>query len=196
MADSNASSRSPAGGNGSPKAACSRSHQPAPTPTNARPPVSASSVAAAFAVTPAGLKVTGVTSVPNRRRVSRPATSPSETHGSGIGSQARSTWGIWIRWSISASPPKPASSAASAIDRSHPAGSSPHGKRDSCSTISNPCDEMRSSDAGGAIPGVGSSVAAASGATTWTRSHPSASISPRTSRNRRRWVVSADAGTA
>ena len=36
----------------------------------------------------------------------------------------------------------------------------------------------------------------ASGATTWTRSHPSASISPRTSRNRRRWVVSADAGTA
>ena len=39
-----------AGGNGRPYAACSRSHQPAPTPTNARPPVSASRVAAAFAV--------------------------------------------------------------------------------------------------------------------------------------------------
>ena len=33
------------------------------------------------------------------------------TQGSGIGSQARSTWGIWIRWSISARPSKPISSA-------------------------------------------------------------------------------------
>ena len=47
--------------------------------------------------------------------MSRPASRPSVTQGSGIGSQARSTCGIWIRWSISAIPAKPASSAASAI---------------------------------------------------------------------------------
>ena len=52
MPASRASSRSRAGGNGRPYAACSRSHHPAPTPTNARPPVSASSVAAALAVMP------------------------------------------------------------------------------------------------------------------------------------------------
>ena len=104
MPASSASSRSRAGGKGIPYAACSRSHHPAPTPTNARPPVSASSVAAALAVMPAGRKVMGETSVPRRSRVSRPATSPRVTHGSGIGSQARSTCGIWMRWSITASP--------------------------------------------------------------------------------------------
>ena len=36
------------------------------------------------------------------------------TNGSGIGSQARSTCGIWIRWSISATPSKPASAATPA----------------------------------------------------------------------------------
>ena len=52
------------GGNGMPYAACSRSNQPGADPTKARPPVSADSVAAAFAVTPARRKVTGVQRVP------------------------------------------------------------------------------------------------------------------------------------
>ena len=140
-----------------PYAACSRSHHPAPTPTNARPPDRASRVAAALAVIPAGRKVTGVTSVPSRSRVSSPATRPSVTHGSAIGSQARSTCGIWIRWSISASPANPASSAASAIERSQPAGSSPHGKRESWSITARPCEERRSSV--GAATGAGVSAA-------------------------------------
>ena len=178
-----------------PYAACSRSHHPAPTPTNARPPDSASSVAAALAVMPAGRKVTGETSVPSRSRVSRPATSPRVTHGSGIGSQARSTCGIWIRWSITASPAKPASSAASAIDRSQPAGSSPHGKRETWSMTASPCDERRSS--AGAVAGAGGSVSAReSGVTTWTTSQPSSgSSTSRTSRNRLSWAASAVAGT-
>ena len=101
IADSRASRRSRAGGKASPWARCSRSHQPAPMPTNARPPVSADRVAAALAVMPAERNVTGVHSVPSRSPVPTPARAPSVTHGSGIGSQARPTWGIWIRWSIS-----------------------------------------------------------------------------------------------
>ena len=77
--------------------ACSRSHQPAPMPQNARPPLSASSVATVLARMPGARNVTGVTSVPRRRPGSRPASMPSVTHGSGIGSQARPTCGIWIR---------------------------------------------------------------------------------------------------
>ena len=60
-------------------------------PTNERPPVSAESVAAAFAVTPAGRKVTGVQSVPRSSPVPRAATAPRVTQGSGIGSHARPT---------------------------------------------------------------------------------------------------------
>ena len=56
---------------------------------------------------PGARKVTGETSVPSRSLVSRPASSPRVTHGSGIGSHARSTCGIWIRWSIRAMPSKP-----------------------------------------------------------------------------------------
>ena len=59
IAVSSRSSRSAGGGNGSPNARCSRSHQPAPTPQNARPPESASRVATALAVIPGGRKVTG-----------------------------------------------------------------------------------------------------------------------------------------
>ncbi len=194
MPASSASRRSRAGGKGMPYAACSRSHHPAPTPTNARPPDSASRVAAALAVIPAGRKVTGVTSVPSRSRVSRPATRPSVTHGSGIGSQARSTCGIWMRWSITASPANPASSAASAIERSQPPGSSPHGKRETWIITASPCDERRSSV--GAAAGAGVSAAAGeSGTTTWTRSQPSSSSSLRTSPNRLSCAASAGAGT-
>ena len=46
----------PAAANGSPKAACSRSHQPAPRPRKARPPLRASRVATVLAVMPAGRK--------------------------------------------------------------------------------------------------------------------------------------------
>ena len=194
MPASRASSRSRAGGNGRPYAACSRSHHPAPTPTKARPPVSASSVAAAFAVMPGGRKVTGVTRVPSLSRVSRPATSPRVTHGSGIGSQARSTCGIWMRWSITASPAKPASSAARAIDRSQAPGSSPHGNRDSCSITASPCEERRSAVGAAAESGV-SATTGESGRTTWTRSQPSASSSARTSPKRLSCVARAVAGT-
>ena len=84
-----ASSRSRGGGNGTPNPRCSRSNQPAPTPQNARPPESTSSVAACLARTPAWWSVTGDTSVPSRRSVSSAARWPSVTHGSGIGSHAR-----------------------------------------------------------------------------------------------------------
>ena len=47
----------------------------------------------------------------------------------------RSTWGIWIRWSINARPSKPISSAVGARSRSQPAGSlSPQGNRETWST--------------------------------------------------------------
>ena len=153
IARSSSSSRSFAVGNGSPYAACSRSHQPAPMPTNARPPVRADSVAAALAVTPAGRKVTGVHSVPSSRPVPSPASAPRVTHGSGIGSHARPTWGIWIRWSIRASPAKPASSAARATSPSHASGSSPHGNRETWSTIRSPRLLVRSSAGAGAGAG-------------------------------------------
>ena len=94
-------------GNSRPYAACSRSHQPAPTPTKARPPDRADSVAAALAVMPGARKVTGVTSVPSWSRVVEAASAPRVTHGSGIGSHARPTCGIWMRWSMSARPAKP-----------------------------------------------------------------------------------------
>ena len=114
MPRSRSSSRCFGGGKSRPYAACSRSHQPAPTPTKARPPVSTSSVAAALAVMPGARNVTGVTRVPSSRPVPRPATAPRVTHGSGIEAQARSTCGIWMRWSITDSPANPASSAARA----------------------------------------------------------------------------------
>ncbi len=61
---------------------------------------------------PGARKVTGVTSVPSWSRVVEAARAPSVTHGSGIGSHARPTCGIWMRWSMSAMPASPASSAA------------------------------------------------------------------------------------
>jgi hypothetical protein len=64
---------------------------------NARPPLSTSSVATVFASMPGERKVTGVTSVPSRSPVVRPASSPSVTHGSGMGSQGRPACGIWIK---------------------------------------------------------------------------------------------------
>ena len=144
MPRSSASSRSRGGGKGRPYAACSRSHHPAPTPTNARPPVSASRVAAALAVMPADRNVTGVTSVPSSSPVPRPASAPSVTHGSGIGDHARSTCGIWMRWSISASPEKPARSAALATSVSQASGSSPQGNRLSWRTTFSPWEVRRS----------------------------------------------------
>ena len=55
-----------------------------------------------------------------RCRARRPR--PSVTHGSGIEVQARSTCGIWMRWSITDSPAKPASSAARATPLSQASG--------------------------------------------------------------------------
>ncbi len=182
------------GGNGRPKAACSRSHQPAPTPQNARPPLSASSVAAALAVMPGARYVTGVTSVPSRKSVVSPASMPSVTHGSGIGSHARPTCGIWIRWSMRASPSNPASEAAAAIEASQDAGSSPHGKRDICST--NPSWAGRSawSARARAACGVCAGSTRTSSAACSTTSHGSAPISVTASGIRRSWASTALAG--
>ena len=172
MVASSRSSRSRAGGKSIPYAACSRSHQPAPRPQKARPPLSTSRVAAVLAITPAGRRVTGETRVPSRSDVSRPASRPRVTQGSGIGSQARSTWGIWIRWSITAMPANPTWSAVTAISRSQPAGSLPHRKRDSCRmTGTRPSsgvgDEPAAATGGGVGGPVGRSVS------TMTRSQPS-----------------------
>ena len=112
---------------------------------------------------PAGRKDTGVQSVPSRSPVPSAARWPSVTHGSGIGSQARPTCGIWMRWSISARPAKPAASAASATSRSQVAGSSPHGKRETWSTTSTPMDVRRSVAAAGTGAGGGGTASAVDG---------------------------------
>ncbi len=120
----------------------------------------------------------------------RPASSPRVTYGSGIGSHARATCGIWTRWSISASPCSPAASAAAATSTSQPAGSSPHGNRDSWSTSRGP------SAARSAVrTGAGSGALTAASSTTCTTSQPSAATSATTSRTRASCRASAGAGT-
>ena len=204
MVDSRRSSRSPAGGNGTPYAACSRSHQPAPTPRNARPPESASSVAAAFAVMPAGRNVTGVHRVPSVRSVSSPATRPSVTHGSGIGCQAVSTCGIWIRWSIRAIPAKPAWSAASA-DVPHPrarvlAPGEPGELQHDPAALGRcrrlPCGRQPQVLVGWIVAVAGPHVGGRhSPVTTSTWSQPSAARASRTAATRRTWSARVGAGT-
>ena len=68
---SSRSKRSPVAGNGIPYAACSRSFQPAPSPSSTRPPLIASICATAIASGPGSRNVTGDTRVPRRnaRRV-------------------------------------------------------------------------------------------------------------------------------
>ncbi len=83
---------------------------------------------------------------------------PRVTQGSGIGSQAVPTCGIWIRWSIRAMPANPASSAASATPFSHAAGSSPQGNRDTWSTTSSPWGSGRGAGASGAATGADPAV--------------------------------------
>ena len=194
MVTSSWSSRAAAAGNGSPNAACSRSHQPAPIPQNARPPVSTSSVATALARIPGARKVTGVTRVPSRIPGASPASRPSVTHGSGIGSQARSTCGIWIRWSISAMPSRPASAAAPATAASHPGGSSCQGNREICRTKPSRAGRRSCSAAARREPGeCAGSIAAASGRV--TRSQPSAPSSAATAGTRRSCPSRTAAGT-
>ena len=107
-------------------------------------------------------------------RCRAPAIAPSVTHGSGIGSHARPTWGIWIRWSISASPANPASSAARATPRSQASGSSPHGKRDTCRTTAARAAVRRPRCGRDAAAGAGG-AATSPERPRRTRSHPSAS---------------------
>ena len=196
MPRSRSSSRCFGAGKSRPYAACSRSHQPAPTPTNARPPVSTSRVAAALAVMPGARNVTGVTRVPSSRPVPSPATAPRVTHGSGIGAQARSTCGIWMRWSITDSPAKPASSTARATPVSQANGSSPHGNRLTWSTTLSPCDVRRSSPAG-AVSGAATprSSAGSSARTVCTTSQPSSASCGTSARCRLSWPASVGAGT-
>ena len=56
-----------------------------------------------------------------------------------------------MRWSITDSPAKPASSAARATPVSQASGSSPHGNRLTWSTTLSPCDVRRSSPAGAVL---------------------------------------------
>ena len=155
-------------------------------------------MAAALAVMPGWRKVTGVHRVPSRSPVPRAATAPSATHGSGIGSQALPTCGIWTRWSMRASPANPAASAASAISRSQPIGSSPHGKRDTWRRTSTPVEDVRSgrSAAVGVAAGRSGTAASSSSGSTWrTTSHPSSATSAATARALRSWPARAGAGT-
>ena len=139
IAVSSRSRRSAGGGNGSPNARCSRSHQPAPTPQKARPPESASRVATVLAVMPGGRKVTG------RDQGAEPQP------GVQAGEQAEGDPGLRDRLPgacrpagsgsggpSARAPRSPASSAASATSRSQPAGSSPHGNRETWRTTSRP----------------------------------------------------------
>ena len=81
--------------------------------------------------------MTGETSVPRRSSVSSPARKPRLTHGSGSGSQARPTCGIWMRWSIRAIPAKPTSAAARARSASQRPGLSPQANVDTCKITGN-----------------------------------------------------------
>ena len=176
---------------------CSRSHQPAPTPTNALPPVSAERVAAALAVTPGARNVTGVTRVPSCSRVVEAASAPSVTHGSGIGSHARPTCGIWTRWSIRAMPASPACSAAATMSRSHVSRSPSAGKCESWSTT--PRRPVRPAGdvvarATASPAAAGASSGASSGATR-TTCHPSPSSRSTVDTTAASWLVRTRAGT-
>ena len=158
-------------------------------PQNARPPLSTSRVAAAFASRPGECSDNGLTSVPSSSRVGRPASRPSVTHGSGIGSQVRPTCGIWIRWSINARPRKPASAAASATSASQRAGSPPQPNRDSCSTNPSPLGVARRAPVRGGRRPRPASV------TVMRRTSSQPSVARSSSRTLRSCAASAGAGT-
>ena len=63
-------------GNGNPCVRCSSSHQPAPMPSSTRPPLTRSTVIAAFANTAGRRNVTGETRVPRRIVVVDAASAP------------------------------------------------------------------------------------------------------------------------
>ena len=103
-------------------------------PQNARPPLSTSRVATDFATTPGGRKVIGETSVP-RCSVDVAAGQQPEGHVRLRDRlPRRPTCGIWIRWSISASRAAQRPPRRRRRRRSQPAGSSPQGNRETCST--------------------------------------------------------------
>ena len=168
------SSRCAGGGKSNPYAACSRDHQPAPKPQKARPPLSASRVATVLAMMPGARKVTGETSVPSRSPVSRAARKPRLTHGSGNGSQARPTCGIWMRWSIRAMPGEPGLRGGRASVRQPRSGLVAPGEPRHLQ------DQLRARrielvPAASGTEGAGSSGAARFWTTGTTRSQPSAS---------------------
>ena len=104
--------RSPIGGNSKPNDSCSASNQAAPRPKIARPPEITSSVVTIFASS-AGLRyVTPVTSVLSWTDFVSRASAASTDQPSIIGSSCCPTPGIWFRWSITVTTPKPAASAA------------------------------------------------------------------------------------
>ena len=99
-----------------------------------------------------------------------------------------------MRWSITDSPAKPASSAARATPVSQASGSSPQGNRLTWSTTLRPCDVRRSSPAG-AVSGATARSAGSSARTVCTTSQPSSSSCGTTARCRLSWPTRADAGT-
>ena len=160
-------------------------------------------MAAALAVIPAGRKVAGVQSVPRVSRCRGRRRARASPRARGSAATPEPTCGIWIRWSINASPANPASSAASAIARTHPPGSSPQGNRDSWSTTRGPPggegDRVRSTTARRAgvslrwgTPSLGEEE---SQDTTSTWSQPSASSPAETAAARRTWSARTFAGT-
>ena len=149
---------------------------------------------------PGARKVTGETSVPSRSRVSRPASSPRVTQGSGIGSQARSTCGIWIRWSIRARPAKPIRvRRPGQVDQPAVGSSSGHGNRETCriTSRSDPLGptpaRVRDSGRRRPVARCGRRPVRVSMTRTW--SQPSSSASATRLRTRRSCSVITGAGT-
>ena len=96
-----------------PKAWCSRSNHPLPRPSSTRPPLIASTVAAASASIVGCRKVTDDTIVPSRIRDVSRASPASVDHASvepGLGASSA----MRIRWSLRKNASKPRSSVARA----------------------------------------------------------------------------------
>ena len=92
---------------GMPKARCSCSFQPAPTPNTSRPPLRVSTAVAIHASKDGCRKVIGDTSDPNRSRVVSAAVSVNTTH---VSSASRLLSTIDMKWSEHQSDSKPNSS--------------------------------------------------------------------------------------
>ena len=189
---SRSSSRARSAGKRRPKAACSRSHQPAPSPQKARPPLSTSSVAAALAMMPGARNVTGVHSVPSRRSVPSPASARASPTARGSGPTRGRPAGSGSGGPSARCRRSPAASAASATPRSQPSGSSPQGKR---ADLEHHAEAGRRRLSGVAAPARRDRGRGLGVRDTTRRPSPRGELRPARRRIRRSWPSSTGAGT-